>query len=146
MTRQHSDSQNGMNHLLVQAFELVLNGHANQTDRVGKPYIGHSLRVAARLQTDELRVIGLLHNVLEHTDVTQDYLRSHFPAQIVDVLLSLTRKDGENYEDYIQRIAKDPVATRVKLADFEDNLDPNRPRSDHRQTIAAACIKVVSTA
>ena len=49
---------------------LALRAHAGQVDRAGEPYAGHPARVAARVRTDEARVVAWLHDVVEDTDVT----------------------------------------------------------------------------
>ena len=38
----------------------------------------------------------------------------------------LTKRAGESYETFIDRVLTDPLATRVKLLDVEDNLDLTR--------------------
>jgi hypothetical protein len=50
----------------------------------------------------------------------------------------LTRRDGEPYEAYIGRIAGNPIARRVKLADVADNLANHRrlePTAQNRARI-----------
>jgi hypothetical protein len=38
----------------------------------------------------------------------------------------LTHRPTESYEQYIERVARTPVARRVKTADIEENLANNR--------------------
>lgn len=45
---------------------------------------------------------------------------------MVDAVDALTRREGESYEDSIERVAKVPLARKVKLADLESNMDLRR--------------------
>lgn len=62
---------------LALAVKIAAEAHLNQVDRGGKPYILHPLKVMHYLKTDdmELMVIGVLHDVVEDSDITcQDLL------------------------------------------------------------------------
>ena len=51
----------------------------------------------------------------------------------------LTQRDGESYEAYIGRVAGNPIARRVKLADLADNLANHRrlePTAQNRERVA----------
>ena len=41
-------------------------------------------------------------------------------------LNSVTKRDGEAYDDFVLRAAANPIVRRVKLADLRDNSDPSR--------------------
>lgn len=57
--------------------------HAGQLDTDGEPYILHSMRVMLSLESDTERVCAILHDVLEDTDVTIDYLHQQgFPDSV----------------------------------------------------------------
>ena len=113
--------------LMLRAIELASEKHLSQTDKAGRPYFGHPVRVAARCQTDEQRMVALMHDLLEDTDVTaQQLLDEGFPAEIVEAVLAVTRRQGEDYEAFIERAATNPIARRVKIADLLDNMDVTR--------------------
>jgi (p)ppGpp synthase/HD superfamily hydrolase len=59
-----------------------------------------------RVDTDEERIVALLHDVVEDTDVTLGDLEdAGFSEQIVDAIDYLSRrKDCEHYRDYISRL------------------------------------------
>ena len=42
--------------------------------------------------------------------------------------IAFTRREGESYEDFIQRSESNPLARQVKIADLEDNMDVRRIR------------------
>lgn len=105
---------------------LAAYAHAGQTDRAGKPYIEHPLAVAAQLDTEQERIVALLHDVLEDTAVTYDTLRNLFGAEISDRVARLTHRAGESYMEYVRRVGEDPVTRKVKLADLRHNMDLTR--------------------
>lgn len=109
------------------AIALALEAHRGQVDRAGEPYILHPLRVMAGLKSDTERMIAVLHDVIEDTPVTLDDLRARgYDETVVNAVDSLSRRDGESYEAFIQRIKQNPLAVPVKLADLMDNMDLRR--------------------
>jgi len=115
------------NALIDKALSIATRAHAGQTDKGGKPYIAHPQRVAARCTTDDARIVALLHDTIEDTRVTADYLLSEgFPQRIVDAVLSVTRCEGESYDEFIDRAARNPIGRQVKIADLLDNMDITR--------------------
>jgi len=111
------------------AIALALEAHRGQVDRAGEPYILHPLRVMAGLKTDTERIIAVLHDVVEDSDLTLDDLRAlGYDETIVGAIDSLSRREGETYEAFIQRVRQNPLAVTVKLADLADNMDLRRNR------------------
>ncbi len=112
---------------LDQALAIAVAAHAGQKDKVGQPYILHPLRIMHRMATDEERMVAVLHDVVEDSDVTLDDLcRAGFSPAIVEAVDALTRREGETYDLYVARTAYLPLAKRVKVADLEDNMDLRR--------------------
>jgi (p)ppGpp synthase/HD superfamily hydrolase len=113
--------------LLELALQIAVKAHAGQTDKSGEPYIFHPIRVMARCATEEARIVGLLHDTVEDTDVTFTDLKSAgFPDHLLASLRLVTHEDGMPYDDYIDAMMHDPIAVEVKLADLEDNSDIRR--------------------
>lgn len=108
------------------AFELALTAHAGQTDKAGLAYIGHVARVAAGVQGDEARIVALLHDVIEDAGVAAEDLSDRFGHRIAAAVAALTRHKGESPAGYYARVAADPLARTVKLADIADNSHPAR--------------------
>jgi (p)ppGpp synthase/HD superfamily hydrolase len=120
--------------LLERAIRIAVDAHAGQVypSPVPEPYVLHPLRVMAAVEDEAGRVAAVLHDVVEDTDITLDDLGgAGIPPDILRTLDCLTRRTGEEYSAYITRVATDPTAIRVKIADLEDNLGNNRdlPRS-----------------
>jgi len=113
---------------LEQAISIALLAHEGQLDKGGEPYILHPLRVMMKLKDNNLRIIAILHDVIEDCGLTLDNLVSKYgvPFELARIVDILSRKEGESYDEYIERISKNYKAIKVKLADLEDNMDLNR--------------------
>ena len=61
--------------MLEEAILIATRAHMGQVDKGNQPYILHPLRVMLRLQTEEERTVGVLHDVIEDTSVTIEDLR-----------------------------------------------------------------------
>jgi hypothetical protein len=114
--------------LLDRALALAVDAHeGHRSGAAGDPaYILHPLRVMARVETDAERVVAIVHDAVEQGSdrVSLARLREEgFPEEIVAAVDCLTRRDGEAYDDFIDRLAPNGLARRVKLADLADNLD-----------------------
>ncbi len=112
---------------LERALAIAVEAHRGQQDRNGAPYILHPLRVMLRVRTTEQKIVAILHDVVEDTPWTLESLRKEgFSNAIVRAVDCLTRREGEDYFDFVLRSKSDPIARVVKLADLEDNMDLNR--------------------
>ncbi len=113
------------------AILLATKAHRTQVDKAGLPYILHPLRVMAafvRTEEGDARMVAVLHDVVEDTDITLEALAvAGYPANVLQALDAISRRRGESYEDYIERVVRNELARRVKLADLRDNLDLERP-------------------
>ena len=112
---------------LERAIEIAAKAHAGQVDKAGQPYVLHPLRMMLAVTTPEARLAAVLHDVVEDTAVTLDELRAEgFPASVLEAVDALTKREGEDYEAFIRRVAPNPIAREVKLADLRDNSDLSR--------------------
>lgn len=112
---------------LEDAIALAVEAHRGQRDKAGQTYILHPLRVMMRLETEAERMAAILHDVVEDTPYTLERLRAlGYPEEVLGALDCLTKREGESYEAFIERVRPHPLARRVKLADLEDNMDVRR--------------------
>jgi len=117
--------------LLEKAIGIAVEAHQGKKDRAGQPYILHPLRVMFGVETEEERIVAVLHDVVEsHGDLwPMERLRQcGFSEPILDALDSVTKRTGEHYEPFVERSAANPIGCRVKLADLKDNLEVRRLR------------------
>mgnify|MGYP001609121086 CR=1 FL=1 len=119
---------------LQEAIELANEVHFDAVDKGGEPYFLHLVRVASKMDTDEERIVAYLHDALEDGHVSI----ADLPAESLAALDALTRRPSESYTQYIRRLAEDPLARKVKLADLEDNMDlariPHPRKEDYRRS------------
>ncbi|HEX5940781.1 MAG TPA: hypothetical protein VFY66_00825, partial [Anaerolineales bacterium] len=98
--------------------------YAGKTDKAGREYILHPLRVMAKMNTDLERSAALLHDVLEDSDLTAgELLAEGIPAEVVEAIQYLSKNEGEDYQNFVARAKRNKIAAKVKLADIEDNID-----------------------
>ena len=113
---------------LNRAIEIATEAHKGQFDKSGKDYIGHPLRVMEMGKNEEERIVGVLHDVVEDTSWTFEMLEAEgFPPEIIAALKCVTKiSENENYDDFIERVKKNPLAVAVKINDLTDNMDIRR--------------------
>ena len=112
---------------LERAIAVAVAAHAGQIDKASRPYILHPLRVMLALDTTDDQIVGVLHDVVEDTEVTLDRLRADgFSEAILAALDSVTKREGEGYPAFVLRAAANPIGRKVKLADLHDNSDLSR--------------------
>jgi len=128
---------------LETTLEFATRKHKGQTDKAGRPYIFHLIRVMENLgpdASDEERMAALLHDVVEDCGVSLGDLRdAGYPEAVVTAVDHLT-KNAEGERDYfkaIERAARNPMALRVKIADLSDNSRreriPNLTKADEER-------------
>lgn len=121
---------------LQRAIEIAVEAHRDQSDKAGAPYILHPLRVMMSVETEEERIVAVLHDVVEDgPGWTFERLEAEgFPSSVIDALRLVTKRpedhggDEESYLRFVRRTLPNPVARRVKTADIRDNLNATRFR------------------
>lgn len=110
------------------AIKIATKAHDGQEDKGGAPYILHPLRVMMAVSDPRERIAAVLHDVAENCpEWPLERLRQqHFSGAVCDALDALTRRPNEDYWDFIDRCAADPIARVVKMADLKDNQDLSR--------------------
>ena len=131
--------------MINEAKYFALNAHKNQIRKDGKPYFTHVEAVAEIVKMDWFTLIpreaqdnwnrhkrhviaaAYLHDVIEDCGVTkQDLIDAGFSVMTAEIVDDLSRKEGENYFDFIMRIhgggAFRVATVAVKLADLQHNM------------------------
>ena len=122
---------------ITEAYELAKKAHAGQTRVSGEPYLSHPVNVAIilidlGLDTDSI-IGGLLHDVVEDTDVTIDEIKKQFGSDIALLVDGVTKvgripfvsreeQQAENIRKMLLAMAKDVRVVLIKLADRLHNL------------------------
>lgn len=113
--------------LTKKALEICFNAHKEQKDKSGLPYVFHPFHLAESMDDELSTVCALLHDVIEDTDISFGDLRKRgFPEEVITVLSFLTHEPSVPYEKYIENIAKNKTAVKIKIADLRHNSDLSR--------------------
>ncbi len=112
---------------LEKAIKIAIEAHAGQVDKAGKTYVLHPLRLMVQMSSIEQQIVAVLHDVIEDSKYTFDDLEKEgFDEKIISALQALTKKNGEDYDNFIMRVMQNKLATIVKIADLKDNSNLNR--------------------
>jgi len=147
---------NNEDSLIGKARKLAYSAHKGQTRWGGEPFIVHPKGVVEKLRDREIQdrvwltklvhleegakhdyyVVAWLHDVVEDTEYTLgDLLDLGFDYHIVQAVDAITRRDDEDYLEYILRVRGNGIAREVKISDIEHNLESfntkkNKSRAD----------------
>lgn len=125
------------------AYYLAARAHEGQTDKSGKEYINHPLRVESKFKTADYKIVAILHDTIEDTFITKELIETLFGSQIALAVDLLSRRADESYMKFINRMCVTDfsidspgvspwmersyqMARLVKIADLEDNMDLSR--------------------
>lgn len=113
-----------------EAKELAKKAHRTQVDKCGEPYINHPFTILAAVKGPnnfEEQIVAVLHDVVEDTTVTLDDLRKRgYSNDVVAAIDAISKRKGETYWAYIDRVKVNDLARKVKLADLTHNSDLER--------------------
>lgn len=115
---------------------LVNEWFRDKTDKKNAPYVNHLMHVRDNILTspvclsdkekNDARIVALLHDTLEDTNITADDLvhKFHIQEHIVNAVRILTHRHDATYFEYIDSIcaSQNKLAIAVKIADLSDNL------------------------
>jgi guanosine-3',5'-bis(diphosphate) 3'-pyrophosphohydrolase len=141
---------------LRKAYIYAARAHKGQLRRSGEPYLSHPLEVAnilADMGLDRTALAaGLLHDVLEDTELTEDELRDAFGKDVAALVEGVTKigrvqgappetRQAESLRKIILAMTDDPRVIFIKLADRIHNLktlgplDAEKRRAIARETL-----------
>jgi (p)ppGpp synthase/HD superfamily hydrolase len=145
-----------MMNLLEKAIELAVRAHSGQMDEDGLPHIVHCLEVmlatkrlaeadgglsfggnndadaeeAFQLLLIKLMTAAVLHDTVEDTFVTLDFIEQTFGKDVRDLVDGVSRRSTEgdygrgtkeSYRDFIYRAKQTPGSRLIKIADLNHN-------------------------
>ena len=110
---------------LAKAIAFAAMKHVNQTKKDGTPYIYHPLAVAELLKRYgydlDYQAAGVLHDVLEDTDATDEEMKA-FGKDVYEAVKLVTRPKGADEAEYVKNILGNRMASAVKNADKIHNM------------------------
>ncbi len=113
------------------AFGIAFGAHTGQgqMDYAGLEYIGHPLTVYLGCDTEDERIVALLHDVVEDTKVTLEDLSMCFDENIVEALRVISHPKKYDKKQYMLDVKNNPLARKVKIEDLKTNMDRSRLES-----------------
>lgn len=104
----------------------MLKAHKGQKDKAGRMYIFHPFKVALTSKGYKTKIVALLHDVVEDSNITIQDLSKHFDKDIILAVDCITKKKGQDYQEYLNIIKDNELARKVKIADLIHNSDLSR--------------------
>lgn len=101
-------------------------------DKGGNPYMEHLYSVSDSFEDDDLKVVGLLHDIIEDKEFTEEELLFlGFTKEQVEAVSIVTKKEDESYSDFIDRIidSNNDTAIQVKFLDMINNMNISRMKN-----------------
>ena len=121
-----------MSQYLHKAIIIACEAHQGQSSINGEPYILHPLRLLIKAKSNEERIIAILHDVIEKTNISlADLKNKGFDQNIISSIDSLSRRRGEPYVDYIGRLMQNRISVKIKLLDLADNIKMHSENNDN---------------
>ena len=102
-----------MSQYLHKAITIACEAHQGQSSINGEPYILHPLRLLIKAKSNEERIIAILHDVIEKTNISLlDLKNKGFDQNIISSIDSLSRRRGESYIEYIERLMQNKISVK----------------------------------
>lgn len=112
---------------LEMAIKIASENHYGQKDKASDPYILHLIHVMNNVDELDVKIVAVLHDILEDTDITKEDLFEYgFSKNIVDAIELLTKPKKQEYMTYIKNLSENSIARKVKLVDLKHNMDLTR--------------------
>lgn len=118
----------------IHAMTIAEYNHRGQVDKIGVPYLLHVYEVGSKQGTEDGVIVGFLHDILEdcyqdkHYEGAKHLITQNFgfSEAVFDALWLLNHRDSSPYMEYIEKVAENSLARKVKIQDIKHNLDPSR--------------------
>ena len=121
-----------MSQYLHKAITIAYEAHQGQYSINGEPYILHPLRLLIKAKSNEERIIAILHDVIEKTNISLlDLKNKGFDQNIISSIDSLSRRRSESYIEYIERLMQNKISVKIKLLDLADNIKIHSENNDN---------------
>jgi GTP pyrophosphokinase len=143
--------------LIEKAYNFARHAHEGQLRKSGNPYFIHVVQTARNLAELGMSPVvisaGLLHDVLEDANVTEEELNKEFGPEIVELVQGVTKlgnvkykgieRNVENLRKFFISVAKDLRVLVIKLADRLHNIETlEHVRPDKQKRIALETLEI----
>jgi len=143
--------------LIEKAYNFAKKAHEGQLRKSGEPYFNHVANTARNLADLGMKAktisAGLLHDVLEDADISEEELKKEFGDEIVELVEGVTKlgkikykgveRNVENLRKFFVSVAKDLRVLVIKLADRLHNIETlDSVRPDKQRRIALETLEI----
>lgn len=111
------------------ACNILYEAHKDDVDKGGYPYVFHPFYLATQMEDEDSVCVALLHDVIEdhgNKYSLESLAKEGFSENVICALRLLTHDESVPYLQYVEAISKNPIASKVKIADLKHNLDDRR--------------------
>lgn len=124
----------------IKAMQIALDAHKGQMYG-DKDYSYHLALVVEKckelyescVNAENLIAVAWLHDTLEDTPINATMIYYRLGAEIANAVVSVTKVEGESYNDYIHRVKNNSLGLKVKIADTLCNLEESiKIQDQHR--------------
>ena len=107
-----------------EALELATYAHKGQKRvKTNEEYITHPIAIANKFEDEEYKIVSILHDVVEDTELTLDDLNKYgLQEDLLYMVDLLTHKENQTYLDYLLCLDFEPMAKFIKIEDLKHNL------------------------
>ena len=110
--------------MFFKMMDFAKKAYAGMNDEFGEPYLKLAIREQRGLYTMNMSMVGLLQYVLKNPKITpKKLIKEGIPKEVVDAIVILQQKEGEDFVQYVQRAAENPFAEHVLYQIIEHRLD-----------------------
>jgi len=143
--------------IINRAYDFAKKAHEGQLRKSGEPYFNHVFETARNLAELGMKAktiaAGILHDVIEDTEVTEEELEKEFGIEIVSLVNGVTKlgkvrykgieRKVENLRRFFVSIAEDLRVLTIKLADRLHNIETLKyVRPDKQKRIALETLEI----
>ena len=123
-----------------EALKLATECHDGQYRKgSGLPYISHPLAVADRFDDEDHKIVAILHDTIEDSELTIYDLISEYKLKpsLVEAIKVLTKHPQFSYLHHIIDCKNNDIARNVKMADLWHNLSDLSPGTQRDKYLLA---------
>ena len=111
---------------LKKAIIIATQAHKGPVDKAGKDYIQHPLFVSTLCKNKKEKIVAVLHDVVEDTNITLKYLSQYFTKDIIEAIRCISKEKNYKLDEYLYRVKNNKLARIIKISDLTHNMELSR--------------------
>ena len=109
--------------LFFKVLDIADDAYDGMNDEFGVPYLKRAIKEVKPLYTDASIIVGLLQYVFRNPQYIPKILISRgIPKVIVNTIVTLQKKEKEDFKHYIERVGETPAAASILYEILEESL------------------------